>query len=104
MNSFKDVAFQILKENGKPLHSREITKIALRKGLLKTRGKTPWATMNAVLVTDFNSKKTKSMFVKTGPSSFAMNNKFVAEKVVSKPVRVPLDEEFVKHAIIKYIS
>ena len=31
MNSFKDIAYQILKEIGKPLHSKEITKIALEK-------------------------------------------------------------------------
>ena len=31
MSSFKDIAFQILKETGKPLHSKEITKIALKK-------------------------------------------------------------------------
>ena len=47
MSSFKDIAFQILKETGKPLHSKEITKIALKKGWLKTAGKTPEATMNA---------------------------------------------------------
>jgi len=29
MNSFKDIAYQILKEAGKALHSKEITKIAL---------------------------------------------------------------------------
>lgn len=104
MNSFKDIACQILKEAGKPLHSKEITKIALQKGGLKTKGKTPWATMNAILVTDVNAKKDKSMFIKTGPSSFAINKKFVAEKVISKSVRTPLDEEFVKHSIIKYIS
>lgn len=45
MNSFKDIAYQILKETGKPLHSKEITKIALGKGWLITAGKTPEATM-----------------------------------------------------------
>jgi hypothetical protein len=29
MNSFKDIAYQILKEAGKPLHSKEITKLPL---------------------------------------------------------------------------
>ena len=47
MSSFKDIAFQILKEAGRPLHSNEITQIALKKGWLKTAGKTPEATMNA---------------------------------------------------------
>ena len=50
MNSFKDIAYQILKEKGKSLHSKEITKIALDRGWLKTAGKTPEATMNAQLV------------------------------------------------------
>lgn len=45
MNSFKDIAYQILKEAGKSLHSKEITKIALQRGWLKTAGKTPEATI-----------------------------------------------------------
>jgi len=73
MNSFKDIAYQILKEIGKPLHSREITKIALKHGLLKTAGKTPEATMNAQLIVDINNKKDKSRFIKVGPSTFALN-------------------------------
>lgn len=73
MNSFKDIAYQILKEAGKPLHSKEITKIALDRGWLKTAGKTPEATMNAQLVVDINSKKDKSVFIKVSPSTFSLN-------------------------------
>lgn len=87
MNSFKDIAFQILKEAGKPLHSKEITKIALERGWLKTAGKTPEATMNAQLVVDINSKKEKSRFTKAGPSIFGLNESFnVVEKVAIKKV------------------
>ena len=87
MNSFKDIAYQVLKEAGKPLHSKEITKIALQRGWLKTAGKTPEATMNAQLIIDINSKKEKSRFVKTGPSIFGLNETFVApEKVDRKSV------------------
>jgi hypothetical protein len=90
MNSFKDIAYQILKETGKPLHSKEITKIALEKGWLITAGKTPEATMNAQLVVDINSKKDKSRFIKTGPSIFGLNNNFnVPEKIeVTKEEKV----------------
>ena len=85
MNSFKDIAYQILKEAGKSLHSKEITKIALERGWLKTAGKTPEATMNAQLIVDINSKKEKSRFVKTGPSIFSLNENFVApEKIEVK--------------------
>jgi len=73
MNSFKTVAYQILKEVNKPLHSKEITKIALERGWLKTAGKTPEATMNAQLVVDINAKKDKTIFIKTAPSTFGLN-------------------------------
>ncbi|MBU0999454.1 hypothetical protein KKG24_04120 [Patescibacteria group bacterium] len=77
MNSFKELAYQILKEADKPLHSKEITKIALDHGWLKTAGKTPEATMNAQLVVDINSKKDKSRFIKTAPSTFGLNPDFI---------------------------
>ena len=87
MNSFKDIAYQILKETGRPLHSKEITKIALNKGWLKTAGKTPEATMNAQLVVDINSKKEKSRFIKTDPSVFWLNKDFkdLSIKEIKKP-------------------
>lgn len=73
VNTFKGVAYEILKEAGKPLHSDEITRIALAKGWLKTAGKTPEATMNAQLVVDINKNGPKSLFKKTGPSTFSLN-------------------------------
>ncbi len=73
---YKSIAYQILKEVNKPLHSKEITKIALQKGLLQTAGKTPEATMNAQLIVDINTKKDKSLFIKVGPSTFAINPKY----------------------------
>ena len=63
MNSFKDIAYQILKEVGKPLHSKEITRIALERGF-ETEGKTPWKTMDAELIVDINSKGELSNFKK----------------------------------------
>lgn len=88
MNSFKDIAYQILKEAGKPLHSKEITRIALERGWLKTAGKTPGATMNAQLVVDINSKGELSQFKKTAPSIFALNDKKVEIEEGSKSDRV----------------
>lgn len=79
MNSFKDIAFQILAESGKPLHSNEITKVALQKGWLKTAGKTPEATMNAQLIVDINKLGQNSRFIKTGPSTFSKNPNITLE-------------------------
>ena len=60
MASFKEIAGQILEEGGGPMHSKNITKIALDKGWLKTAGKTPEATMYAQLIVDINTKGTLS--------------------------------------------
>ena len=49
---FKDAAYEILKESGKPLHYGEITDLAIKKGILHTAGLTPHASMGALLYTD----------------------------------------------------
>lgn len=98
MRSFKELAYRILKEVGKPLHSKEITKIAIERGWLKTAGKTPHATMNAQLVVDINSKKERSRFRKAGKSMFALKDTFV----LSRPVEAPIHKKAYK--ITKNIS
>lgn len=99
MNPFKDIAYQILKESGKPLHSKEITKIAIKREWLKTVGKTPEATMNAQLIVDINSKKEKSRFIKTAPSTFGLNPDY---KEPEKQRDVKKEEK--KHSISKNVS
>jgi hypothetical protein len=95
VNTFKGVAYEILREVGKPLHTDEITRIALEKGWLKTAGKTPGATMNAQLVVDTNKKGTQSIFIKTAPSTFGLNpdikapeSKQLTEEVEKKEYKV----------------
>ncbi|HAT9397970.1 HTH domain-containing protein [Legionella pneumophila] len=89
MNTFKDIAYQILKECRKPLHSTKITEIALKNGWLKTAGKTPHATMNAQLIVDINTKKEVSRFKKVAPSIFALNEIINSESsVIAKPDKI----------------
>lgn len=82
INTFKGVAYEILRESGKPLHVSEITRIALQNGWLKTAGKTPEATMGAELITDVNKNGVKSLFQKTGPSTFFLNGEVKVDKEV----------------------
>mgnify|MGYP002621528054 CR=1 FL=1 len=82
-NTFKGVAYEILKEVGTPMHSDKITEIALKRGWLKTAGKTPKATMNAQLIVDVNKLGDQSLFIKTGPSTFALNGDVGTEKKTS---------------------
>lgn len=90
INSFKGIAYQILLEEKKPLHCKEITKIARKKDWLITAGKTPEATMCAVLNDDVNSKREKSRFKKVKPSTFRINPAFR---------RIP--PEFIKERVFK---
>lgn len=47
--SYYEAALQVLRFSQRPLTTREITDIAIKSGLLTPRGKTPDATMSAVL-------------------------------------------------------
>jgi hypothetical protein len=49
--TYYQAALQILKDAGRPLTTREITTIAIESGLITPSGKTPGATMSAVLYT-----------------------------------------------------
>ncbi|TMC49245.1 MAG: hypothetical protein E6J14_09275 [Chloroflexi bacterium] len=48
MTLFLDAALRVMSAT-RPMRAREITEEALRRGLLRTRGKTPEATLTAAL-------------------------------------------------------
>ncbi len=112
--NYKDSAYKVLKMRKKPLHSRKIVQIAIKEGWLKPKGQTPELTMNSQLIRDINSKKEKSRFIKTSPSVFYLNSKFKeTKKIKTANTRKKLkntntgkiiSENFVKNAIISYLS
>jgi len=84
--TFLEAAYKILKKKRKPLHSKEILKIALKKGFIKTKGKTPEAMVNTVLLRNIKAKGNKSKFVKVGPSTFAVNPRYKEVKKKTKKI------------------
>lgn len=82
MYSFKEAAQLILKEARGPLHSKEITKIAIERDLIETEGKNPELTMNAVILRDIKAKGEFSDFKKTGGSTYTLNEK--KEKLIKE--------------------
>ena len=85
--SFKDAALKVLTENNKPLSFHEITNIALKKGYLKTEGKTPERSMGAQLYTDIKSHGDKSLFVQLGKNRFGLrswNIDVIKEEILKK--------------------
>jgi len=97
--TFKSVAYQVIQEAGKPLHVNEITKIALKKGWLKTAGKTPEATMGAQIIVDINKKGEKSQFIKTAPSTYYLREVNAPLNTIEDSVEIAR-----KKAVISNIS
>lgn len=73
MNKFKSAAIKILEEAKHPLHYKEITQLAIEKGILETEGKTRSASMNAQIITEIKTEGDKSTFVKTAPATYDLN-------------------------------
>jgi len=75
--TFLDAAERILREIGKgqPMHYRDITEAALKRGWIATQGKTPEATMYAQILTDIRKRQAKGLkprFVKLGKGFVAL--------------------------------
>lgn len=73
MNKFKTSAVEILKREKKSLHYKDITRLALETGILETEGATPEKSMNSQIIMDIKDKKEVSDFIKTAPSTYALN-------------------------------
>ncbi len=85
MKTFKLAAVTVLRENGGALHIKEITKRAIKAGYLVSEGKTPEATMNALLVVDVNKNGDKSIFEKVGPSTFKLRDIYSDKIAIVEP-------------------
>jgi len=78
MSSFLEAAFQILSETDHPMSAKELTQVALDKGLLETQGVTPAATMAALIYVNLKRKGSASKFVQIAPGQFDINKNIKA--------------------------
>jgi len=88
MNKFKEAAKQILAEQKKPLHYREITRLALEQGILETDGKTPESSMSSQLIMDIKHKGKFSEFIKVSSSTYSLNTEI---KIIHTPKVIEKD-------------
>jgi len=70
--NFKEAAYHVLKKQKRPLSAKRITQIALTEGLLRSVGKTPHATMGAVIYTDMKRRGDKGPFAKVKRGLFGL--------------------------------
>jgi len=82
--TFADAAYKLLLESGEPRHYHWLAEEAIRRQWIATSGKTPEATMYAVIHTEINNEipgKRPSRFVKTGRGMFGLAEWQVETKI-----------------------
>lgn len=87
--TFIEAAQKILKEIGKPLTADEITRIALERELIETRGRTPEASMASAFYVDIDRNQDKSVFVKVERGKFGLREWETEGKVKPEPIDIP---------------
>jgi len=70
-----DAAAQVLADAGQPLNTKTMVERMLAKGLWKTNGKTPAATIYAAIIREIAVKGEKSRFRKTERGHFELVKK-----------------------------
>lgn len=95
--SFTEAAIEVLQELDppRPLHYREITRLAIEKNLLSTRGKTPEATMYAQIHSEIERYAKRGLqprFQKLGQGMFSLTNGGISQGI-AKPW-TPSDQAF----------
>jgi hypothetical protein len=66
-----DAAAQVLRQAGEPLNAQDLVKRIIERGLWKTDGKTPAATIYAAMIREIKAKGTASRFQKVDRGRFA---------------------------------
>jgi len=68
-----DAAAKVLKDAGQPMRARELVNTMIERGLWKSGGKTPWATIYAAVIREIAAKGKASRFRKTDRGLFAFS-------------------------------
>jgi restriction system protein len=84
--NFWDAIAEVLADEGGALHSSVITERLLARGLWRSEGKTPAATVAARLYTDIKKKGASSRFLQVGKNTFGLNPEASAK---DEPLVVP---------------
>ncbi|MFO0840677.1 MAG: winged helix-turn-helix domain-containing protein [Phycisphaerae bacterium] len=68
-----DAAAKVLADAGQPMRARELVNTMIERGLWKSGGKTPHATIYAAMIREIAAKKSAARFRKTDRGLFAFN-------------------------------
>jgi len=69
-----DAAIEVLRGTGQPMNTQEMVEAVLAKGLWKSDGKTPAATLYSSILREIQKKGDEARFVKTERGKFALKS------------------------------
>jgi predicted NUDIX family phosphoesterase len=96
MGVFLSSAYDVLKQEGRPLTAQEITATAIARGLLRSTGQTPSQTMKAKLSVDILRNGPRSLFKRSEKARFALREwTEVREHVADRYQKALFDEDIV---------
>lgn len=92
--TFDWAAYVILRLENRPMTGQEITKIALEKEMLRTKGKTPHLSMGSCLYCDIRNNGENSRFKSFGPNLFGLRKwEGDVEKVKNEVIKEILSQD-----------
>ena len=85
-----DAAYEVLCKAAEPLHVRSITNRILESGLWETKGKTPWWSLNARIISEIDTKAERSRFRRVKPAVYTLST--VSSPSTTRQASVPIPE------------
>lgn len=95
MSRFLEAAYLVLKDQPTALSADDIAKLALERGLLRTTGRTPAASMKARLSTEILTRQSQSRFIRTDSGLFGLRERGSPEFIAPRFRPSPFDEDVV---------
>lgn len=86
--TMKQAAVAILEEHGGPMRAKDLTELALSRGMIRATGKTPAATMQAQLSV---AAKNEDTFVRTAPGTYGLIGRDVSGQTAT-PMAPPAEQ------------
>jgi hypothetical protein len=85
--NFREAALRVLRDEGKALHYEEISRLALERGYIEPRGKTPEDSISTELSRDMRKNGIKSEFLKVDRGTYSLREFEKGGGVPEKPVQ-----------------
>jgi predicted NUDIX family phosphoesterase len=103
---FLRAAYDVLKQEQRPLTAKDIAMFALERGTLTSAGKTPFQTMKSKLSTEILHKGSDSPFMRVAEGKFALREWGTPEHIANRYQKALFDEDIVvfpAKSLTKYV-